>query len=242
MTRLDGPARGATIVLAGHPVPKGAGFRPATTPLAAALAGEPGVGRVIEVDATDGSAIVRAIGQSRGARVVVPVLMNEGATFDIVRRAAHSGRRGRIRLCLPLGTARAVADIGLALALKTCREAGWRARDVTVVCVGHGAARDPRAQRSTLDHAARIRRPRVFRGVMAAFIEAEPSFAATLASVRGRTVVVAFFLGRGRHVVEDVGAVVGRAGANVRYAGSIGEDRALETIVRRKVRAALRRG
>lgn len=237
MRPLGGPTRGVTVILAGHPVPKGAGFRPATVSLAAALAGELGVARVIEVNATDETAIVRAIERSRGARVVVPVLMNEGATFDIVRRAAQ---KGRARLCLPLGTARAVADIGLALAMEACRAAGWRAREVTVVCVGHGAARDPRAQKSTLDHAARLRRLRVFGGVAAAFIEAEPSLAATLASVRGRTVAVAFLLGRGRHVIDDVEAVVGRAG--VRYAGSIGDDAALEAIVRRKVRAALRRG
>jgi len=165
--------------------------------------------------------------------------MNEGETHDLVR-AAVGGRRG-VRLCRPIGTAAAVADIAGGLALAACRRHGLDPAATTLILVAHGAERDRRAQAPAERHARRIAARSGFAGVVPAFLEAGPKFPDVLARTTRPAVVVALFLGRGRHVLEDVEGVLARRQPAIAYAGSVGDAPALTELGLSRIRRAARR-
>lgn len=222
------------MVAVGHPVPKGARFEAAAERFARMVA-ERDIGvEPIVADATNPDALSAVLARLGRRRVVVlPLLMNAGATHDMVRGAA----RGRnVRLCRPLGAAPAVAAIARELALAACA----RPATATLILVAHGDERDPRAQATARRHARYIATTRTFRRVVPAYLEAEPGLGDAVARVDGPVVVVALFLGRGRHVVEDVGAALARRGPAVAYAGSVGDTEAMMELGLRRLRRAIR--
>lgn len=231
------PAR-PVVILAGHPA-KGAGFEAAADRVARS-AGDALHGARIEVaDATRALALAARLDALAGQRVVVvPVLMNAGGTYDLIRRAV--GIRQGVGLCRPIGAAADIARIAETMGLAACRRRRREPARTTLVLVAHGAADDPRAQAPAIDHARRLAATGRFARVLPAFLEAEPGFRATLAAIAGPCAVVALFLGYGRHVTEDVAAVVTRF-ANAIYAGSLGDDPAFAQLVLARARRALTR-
>lgn len=227
------------VVVAGHPVAARPGFAPAARrfvagarPLAPDL-------DLVAVDATDGESVSQAIARA-GARpvVVLPLLMNHGATCDTVRRAAAVF--DHVRVCRPLGAAPAIATLARDMALAACGARGWPAARTVLILVAHGAARDPRAQATALRHAARIAATGPFARVDTAFLEAAPMFHDWLARPPRRAAVVGLFLGRGRHVVEDVERPLTRVSPSVAYAGCVGDASIIVDIGLRRIRHALR--
>ncbi|MGH6719160.1 MAG: CbiX/SirB N-terminal domain-containing protein [Alphaproteobacteria bacterium] len=228
------------VVLAGHPAPDGAGFEAAADRVMRA-AGEPWLGATLEVaDATRPADLAARLDTLAGRRVVVvPVLMNAGGTYDLVRRAV--GARLGVRLCRPIGAAPAIARIAEAMAVAACGKHSREPGRTGLVLAAHGAADDPRAQATTTGHARRIAASGRFAYVVPAFLEAAPGFRDVLASAKGPAVVVALFLGHGRHVARDVAAVVARFAPRVIYAGPVGDDPAFARLVLDRARRALTR-
>jgi sirohydrochlorin ferrochelatase len=126
------------------------------------------------------------------------------------------------------------------MALAACEALGWRAAETTLLLVAHGARRDPRAQAPASRHAARITSAGAFAGVETAFLEADPPFRAWLDRPGARTIVVGLFLGRGRHVVEDVEQAIAQARPTIAYGGSVGDSAAIVSLGSRRVRRVLR--
>jgi sirohydrochlorin ferrochelatase len=194
----------------------------------------------VAANAIDGASVRRALRRGRGRPVaVLPLLMGQGPTYDSVKLAV--GAFPGVRLCRPIGTWTMVTRLARDLGIAACARQGWVPRRTRLLLVAHGAVHDPRAQETARRHATRMRTSGVFGRVDTAYLEAEPRFDRATVEHRRATVVVALFLGRGRHVVEDVEEGLAHAGPAVAYGGSVGDAEQLVTVGLQRARAHLAR-
>lgn len=236
------PSRGGggrpLVVVAGHPVAADCRFTAAAHAFARSARLRAPDLDFVTASALDASSIQRALRRGHGRpAIVLPFLMGSGPTFDMVRRAVAAVPG--VRLCRPIGAwsvmARLVRDLGIA----ACVWQGWKPDRTRLLLVAHGAAHDPRAQATTRRHAERIRAMGSFGRVDTTYLEADPRFDRSALSTGRATVVVALFLGRGRHVVEDIEGPLAKAAPTVAYGGSVGDAEDLVNAGLKRVRAAL---
>ena len=167
--------------------------------------------------------------------VLVPLLMAEGYTYDVLLRGQLSDvgpAADRVRLSRPVGVHPRLADIAVAQARDECRRQGWASDDIHILVAAHGTPKHPATGASAEALAARIEAQNIFSAVQVAFLENSPSIAEALRAVKpDPCVVVGFFLDAGDHADSDVPAAIAEAHPAAGYTGAIGRDPAIADII-----------
>lgn len=167
--------------------------------------------------------------------VLVPLLMAEGYTYDVLLRGQLSDAgpaAERVRLSRPVGVHPGLADIAVARARGECVRQGWALDDVNVVVAAHGTPKHRATGDSAQALAAGIDAQDIFSTVRVAFLENPPSIDEALRALAPNPcAVVGFFLDAGDHAEADVPAAIARAHPNAGYTGAIGRDPVLADII-----------
>ncbi len=167
--------------------------------------------------------------------VMVPLLMAEGFSYDVVLRGQLSDfgpAADRVRLSRPVGVHPRLADIAVAQARDECVRKGWAQDGVNILIAAHGTPKHRAAGNSARTLAAGIETNQVFNTVRVAFLESSPSIDEALHAIAPEPcVVVGFFLDAGDHAKSDVPAAIARAHPKAGYTGAIGRDPALADII-----------
>ncbi len=167
--------------------------------------------------------------------VLVPLLMAEGYTYDVVLRGQVSeagSAAARVHVSRPVGVHPRLADIALTRARVECGRRGWALDDVHIVVAAHGTPKHRATGDSARALAAGIEAQGLFNTAQAAFLENPPSIEDALRVVAPEPcVVVGFFLDAGDHAESDVPAAVARVHPAAGYTGAIGCDPALADVI-----------
>ena len=167
--------------------------------------------------------------------VLVPLLMAEGYTYDVVLRrqlSAAGPAAARVRVTRPVGVHPRLADIAVTQARDECGRKGWALDDVHILVAAHGTPKHRATGDSARALAAGIDARGLFSTVQVAFLESPPSIEAALRALAPKPVVViGFFLDAGDHAGSDVPAAIARAHPTAGYTGAIGRDPALAEII-----------
>lgn len=167
--------------------------------------------------------------------VLVPLLMAEGYTYDVLLRGQLSDAgpvADRVRLSRPVGVHPGLADIAVAQARDECARHEWTLNDVNIVVAAHGTPKHRATGDSAQALAAGIEAQKVFSTVRVAFLENPPSIDEALRAVAPNPcVVVGFFLDAGDHAEADVPAAIAGGHPAAGYTGAIGRDPALADII-----------
>ena len=171
---------------------------------------------------------------------VVPLLMAEGYTNEkLSERLRDAGRHhgGHIRLCRPVGSHPDLAELMIEAAGRTCRGLAWPINETALLIVGHGTVRNPRSSDSMEGHAQRIAADSRFQVVGCAFLDQEPHMAAALTEMTSdRVVAVGHFADSGPHGADDVARLLAEQSLATAYAGPIGRDPGLVSLILDRVR------
>ena len=167
--------------------------------------------------------------------VLVPLLMAEGYTYDVLLRGQLSDAgpaAERVRLARPVDVHPRLADIAVAQARDVCARQGWAPDGVHVLIAAHGTSKHRATGDSARALAVGIDAQSDFKAVQVAFLESPPSIEEALRAIApDPCVVVGFFLDAGDHAESDVPAAIARAHPKAGYTGAIGNDPALADIV-----------
>jgi sirohydrochlorin ferrochelatase len=176
-----------------------------------------------------------------GSVRVVPFFMEAGYfTLDAMPRSLGlGGGDPRLHLCPPVGTHDGMAGLIERQALAGCAAEGMEPGSAAVLVVGHGSASAPGRALALHRHSARVGWTGLFARVESACLEEAPLVADALHGLRGHpVVVVGFFAGAGRHVREDVPALIaaeraarGQDGLAVRFDGCVTDDPGMTQII-----------
>jgi sirohydrochlorin ferrochelatase len=198
----------------------------------------------VEIALLNGTpSVTEALGRIGTAAIrVVPFFMEDGYFNRVAVPRALGGRA--VHLCPPVGIHDGMAGLIERHALAACDRAGVPSHTAAVVVAGHGSASAPGRALALRRHAARVAATEVFARVEAACLEEAPFVADTLLSLRGHPVVViGFFANHGRHVRDDVPALIqaeqagrrslsgGDAGLPVGFHGSVTDDPMMVQII-----------
>ncbi len=154
---------------------------------------------------------------------VVPLFMSAGVTFSALgeRLAAITPPR-RTVLCQPLGSHPDLPARFVAAATQQALAKGWRPDETGVVLVGHGSRRSDVSRRATETVAATVADAGPFAEVAVALLEGGNAFKEVLAGMKSPNIVVmGCFAEQGRHVTEDLPALVSSAGRPAVYEAPI---------------------
>lgn len=229
----DGAASTQALVLCAH----GSGGGSATAKSLANSIGERKAFDRVEVCCLKGSpGVADALQAVAGLdTVLVPLLMAEGYTYDVLLRGQLSDvgpAAERVRLSRPVGVHPRFADIAVAQARDECGRKGWTPDAAHVLIAAHGTPKHRATGHSAEALAVGIKSQRVFRAVQVAFLESQPSIEDALRAVAPEPcVVIGFFLDAGDHAASDVPAAIARAHPAAGYTGAIGNDPALADII-----------
>lgn len=167
--------------------------------------------------------------------VLVPLLMAEGFTYDVLLRGQLSDAgpaADRVRLSRPVGVHPGLAEIAMARARDESMRQGWPLTDVNIVIAAHGTPKHRATGDSAQALAAGIEAGKVFSAVRVAFLESPPLVEEALRAVApDPCVVVGFFLDAGVHAEADVPAAIARTHPAAGYTGAIGNDPAVADII-----------
>ena len=171
---------------------------------------------------------------------LVPLLMAEGRTSDTLTArvlAARDTQPTPIKLCRPVGSHPALADLISHSAQRLCEARAWPRSGTGLLLLGHGTPRHARSSRSLRRHAARIAETRGFATVACAFLDDAPRVPDALRSMTAaHRVAVGFFADAGPHGADDVERRLADATGDVAYAGPIGCDPGLVDLILDQVR------
>lgn len=167
--------------------------------------------------------------------VLVPLLMAEGYTYDVVLRGrlADAGPAAeRVRLSRPVGVHPRLADIAVAQARDECTRQGWAPDRVHILIAAHGTPKHRATGESARALAAGIDAQGIFNSVRVAFLENPPPVDDALRAIAPEPcVVVGFFLDSGDHAESDIPAAIAQAHPDAGYTGAIGRNPALADII-----------
>jgi sirohydrochlorin cobaltochelatase len=179
-------------------------------------------------------------------RVAIPRALPDAILHpsrDAVTRARSGVASHRVRYHPPVGVHPGLTALAAARVQRAC---GADAARVAVLLVGHGSARTPGRPMALHRHVETLATAGKFADVRAAFLEEPPLVADALQDWRTLPVaVLGFFAGDGRHVREDLPALLateqrqrGADGAPLLDLGTIGDDPAMLRIILDQVAAA----
>jgi len=194
---------------------------------AAALA-ERGVFRTVQGGALYGTPKIDCVlcGLDAPRAVLVPFMMAAGYTLDTLRTrlAAHPWGE-RVHLADPVGVRAEMPGMVAEMGENAAAGAGWRARDVALLVVGHGTRKHSASGATARATAERIAVTGRFAEVATAFLDEPPAVAEAVAALRAPAcVAVGFFTDAGDHGREDVPALLAETGVPHVYAGPLGPD------------------
>ncbi len=229
---------GASLLLCAHGIRGGAGIAQAHAESIAALSGFAQVTACCLNGEPDLETALAGIGG--GDCYVVPLLMAEGYTNDLLSErvlAAQAVSPARFRLCRPVGSHDALADLIVASAESRCRNRGWPLAETGLLLIGHGTTRNARSSESLRRHLARIESRGVFAEVGCGFFDQEPRVAQALDSMTARrSVAVGHFADAGPHGADDVARLLAGLEDTVAYAGPVGREPGLVDLILDRVR------
>ena len=175
-----------------------------------------------------------------GLTYVVPLLMAEGYSLDALSERLAGVRAlpsSEIRLCRPVGSHPGLVELILDRAQSQCRSRGWRYRESGLLLIGHGTARHANSSQSLRCHAEALAASRIFAGVSCAFLDQTPDVAEALAALDSPQIVaVGHFADAGPHGADDVAAHLAGRSPQVAYAGPVGCDPGLVSLILDRVR------
>ncbi len=173
--------------------------------------------------------------------VLVPYLMAEGYTLDILNRHLQAlPIAGRTTVARAVGAHPGMAALLHDMAAHACAKEEWRLRDTGMLLVGHGTPKSRTSAATAEAQAARIADRGSFAAVATAFLEQSPTLAEALARPGpARWVAVGFFTDAGEHGREDVPALLAESGAEAVYAGPVGAEAGMAALIRDAAEAAL---
>jgi len=176
-----------------------------------------------------------------GPVVLVPYLMAEGYTLDVLNRRLDAlPIAARTTVARAVGAHPGMAELLHDMAARSCAEAGWSPDETGMLLVGHGTPKSPTSAATAEAQAARIAERGTFAAVATAFLEQSPTVAEALARpCPARWVAVGFFTDAGEHGREDVPALLAESGAAAVYAGPVGGDPGMAGLIRDAAAAAL---
>lgn len=175
----------------------------------------------------------------QGPVTVVPLLMAEGYIHAAIRRrvAAIAPDHGW-RMTAPVGTNAGLPALILARANAVRQERGWEAGDTGLLLIGHGTPRHVASAAHARAMALSLAGTG-YRAVASALLEEPPLPGRTAATLPGRQlIVVGLFLDNGPHGDADVRAALAPVGKPVAYAGAVGADPSLATLILRQAMLA----
>lgn len=184
---------------------------------AACLFGEPSLERALDV--LDGEVCE-----------VLPLLMAEGRTMTTLRRRLADYPRAR--LALPLGRLPGLDALILAKAEESCDVRGWLAAETRLLLAAHGSSRDPASAKAARDRARACKALDRFRDVSVGFLDQPPRLGASLHRTPGQAcLVVGLFVDEGPHGRDDVMQALRQAGDRIAYAGAVGADERVASLI-----------
>lgn len=180
---------------------------------------------------------------------VVPFFLEDGyftriAIPNLLLPFASASRV--IRFCPCVGSHDCIALLIEARLIRHCEMFGIDPKSLSVLLVGHGAARNPGRARGLRRHAATLEAWGRFGWVRVAYLEEAPFVAKALASARGHVVaVVGYLINEGAHATKDLPELIAAERAQrgthwppVHDLGPIGADEAMPRLIMDQVAAA----
>ena len=148
------------------------------------------------------------------AVTVVPVMTSAGHYTDVVlpEALARNRRHGslRLRVTPPVGAHPGIAPLVARRVSELLREHTLSRSGTAVLLAGHGTRRHAASRDTTLRLAETLRRRGVASGVVAGFLDDEPSLAEAIDGAGAEAVLVLpFLIGGGSHAGEDVPRALG---------------------------------
>jgi sirohydrochlorin cobaltochelatase len=166
---------------------------------------------------------------------LVPMLMAEGYTLRAMLRRLEGGRE--LSVCRPVGANPRLAELIGRKAQAARIAQGWAAEDTALLLVGHGTERHAASGATTRRHAAELAARGGFAEAAVAFLDQAPTIAAAVARLSApRCVAVGLFLDRGEHGEQDIPRLLATTGHQTVYAGPIGTDPEIATLIIEQVR------
>jgi sirohydrochlorin ferrochelatase len=171
---------------------------------------------------------------------VVPLLMSEGYIFELLRRRLAELLAGRDwRLAAPVGTHPGLTALVRERAVAVLAAEGIPPARASLLLIGHGTPRHAGSAEATRAQAARLEGAGLA-AVGVAFLEEPPYAAEAVAALPGDVVaVVGLFLDSGPHGDVDVRDALARAERPVLYAGAVGTDPGLVSLILERAIAAI---
>jgi len=188
-----------------------------------------GLFAAVEAAALYGAPRLEAVldGMAPGPLTVVPFMMAEGYTLDVLR-ARLAAARPDAALARPIGVQEALTELIVARAEKGLRAHHRAARETALLLVGHGTTRHPGSAATARFHAQRIAERNRFAEVAVAFLDEAPSVAEAVASLASPFIAaVGFLTDAGQHGATDIAQLLRATGRRGLYLGPIGPDPAL---------------
>lgn len=224
-----------TLVLATHGVAGGPGAAAAHARVIRRRGGWAEV-RVGCLKAAPG--LAEAMADAPSPVTVVPLLMSAGVIHAaIARRLRELAPEGGWRLTAPVGDSPGLARLARARAEALCHRLGWPSAGTSLLLIGHGTPR----HRASAAHARAMAEALAgsFAAVGHALLEEPPLPAAAAAGLPGGCLLaVGLFLDDGPHGDADVRAALAGLDRPVAYAGALGTDPALASLILAQAAAA----
>lgn len=161
---------------------------------------------------------------------VLPLLIADGHTMAGLRRRASAYRN--VELGAPIGERPGFDALILEKAEAHCAARGWAPGGVTLLLVGHGSARFPGSGRAVRRHVMACAARGRFAGVAGALLEERPHLGDVITRPSERPcVVLGLFMDEGPHGRDDVLEALARARGPALYAGAVGSDERLLSLI-----------
>jgi len=174
---------------------------------------------------------------------VVPLFMCRGVTYGALRdRLARLPGSDRVVLCPELGSHPGLAGRVAAHAERALHELGWRARETSLLLIGHGSRRNAASGRATARLASEVGKQGGFADTAAAYLEESPTIEEAVRACAGaRVFAIGCFAEAGRHATEDVPRSLRQCGRATAYSGPIGACDWVDALVLDQAVAGLQR-
>lgn len=171
---------------------------------------------------------------------LVPFMMAEGYTLDRLReRVAAHPEGDRVEIARAVGAHPALTGLIAQTARADCAAAGWPPGETGLLLVGHGTKRHSASTRTAEAHARRLAQGGGFAEVATAYLDDDPQVPdAVRAMAAPRCVAVGFFTDAGDHGRDDVPELLAEVERPARYAGPIGPQAAMQTVILEQAQAA----